>query len=61
MTCPGQPDADPVRRRWYTDDELAAAQLVPSDSIDGSYWVIVASERLSTVRPHLSARGTRSG
>ncbi|MEU7457519.1 hypothetical protein [Streptosporangium roseum] len=49
------------RRRWYTDAELTAVQIVTSGDLDGSSWVIVAGDLLGTVRPHLSARGTRSG
>ncbi|MGW0593102.1 hypothetical protein [Streptosporangium sp. NPDC002607] len=53
---------DPAnRRRWYSDDELTAVQLVATGDVDGGSWVIVAGDILGTVRPHLSARGTRSG
>ncbi|MEU3170358.1 recombinase family protein [Streptosporangium sp. NPDC006930] len=53
---------DPAaRRRWYTDDELAAVQLLATGDVDGSQWVIVAGDILGTVQPNLSARGTRSG
>ncbi|MEZ0076186.1 hypothetical protein [Planotetraspora sp. GP83] len=57
---PGWPaPLDPIRRRrWYTDDELAAVQVVKSGDVYGSYWVIAAGELLGTVRPHLPARGT---
>ncbi|MEZ0070818.1 hypothetical protein [Planotetraspora sp. GP83] len=62
VTKPWTSDRDPVRRRrWYTDEEFAAVQVVKSGDVDGSYWVIVAGELLGTVQPHLSARGTRSG
>jgi hypothetical protein len=54
-------EADPVkRRRWYTDDELAAVQVVKTDRGDG-YWGIIAGELLGTVEPHRTARGGRSG
>ncbi|WP_440072251.1 recombinase family protein [Streptosporangium sp. OZ121] len=53
---------DPAtRRRWYTDAELAAVQLLATGDVDSSQWVIVAGDILGTVRPNLSARGTRSG
>jgi hypothetical protein len=48
------------RRRWYTDEELAACQLVKMEDSD-AYWVLVAGDRLGTVEPHLTATGSRSG
>ncbi|GAB3154933.1 hypothetical protein [Microbispora hainanensis] len=55
-------DRDPLERcRWYTDDELAAVQLVTTGDVDGSYAVIVAGDLFGTVRPHLGATGRTSG
>jgi hypothetical protein len=49
------------RRKWYSDADLAAVQLVTTGSVDGSAWVVVAGDVLGTVAPASSARGTRSG
>lgn len=59
---PWTSEADPVRRRrWYTDDELDAVQVVKSDRNDGAYWVIIVGELLGTVTPHRGVTGGRSG
>ncbi|MEU7857840.1 hypothetical protein [Nonomuraea sp. NPDC049141] len=39
------------RRRWYTDDELDAVQVIKTDRDDGAYWVIVAGDLVGTVEP----------
>ncbi|GLX02940.1 hypothetical protein [Microtetraspora sp. NBRC 16547] len=55
-------DRDPIyRRRWYTDEEIAAVQLVRVGEDSPAYWVVIAGERLGTVAPHRSVTGGRSG
>jgi hypothetical protein len=39
------------RRRWFTQEELDALQIVKTDRDDGAYWVIVAGHLLGTVQP----------
>ncbi|MEU7864204.1 hypothetical protein [Nonomuraea sp. NPDC049141] len=57
---PWTTEVDPVkRRRWFTDEEIEAHQVVKTDR--GAYWVIVAGHLLGTVQLHHTATGGRSG
>ncbi|MEU0566962.1 helix-turn-helix domain-containing protein [Nonomuraea sp. NPDC005983] len=59
---PWTSDADPIRRRrWYTDDEINAVQVIKTGQGDGACWVIIAGELLGTVQPHRTGTGGRSG
>ncbi|MEO3892187.1 hypothetical protein [Nonomuraea sp. B5E05] len=59
---PWTTETDPMkRRRWFTDEELDAVQVVKTDHDDGAYWVIVAGHLLGTVQPHRTVTGGRSG
>jgi hypothetical protein len=56
-----QSSGDPLSRRtWYTDDELDAAQVVPTGLEDGRYYVVVAGDLLGTVGPARSGLPARS-